>query len=64
MVHLDLDVLVLKPLDALFDWMLVDAEDLKAEYDTGDVPIMWPELEKPQKVNAYFTRDCKYLSVY
>jgi hypothetical protein len=59
-VHLDLDVLILKPLDALFDWMLVDQEDLKAEYDTEDVPIMWPELEKPTKVNAYFTRDCKW----
>ena len=59
-VHLDLDVLILKPLDSLFDWMLVDQEDLKADYDTSDVPIMWPELEKPTKVNAYFTRDCKY----
>lgn len=58
-VHLDLDVLILKPLDALFDWMLVDQEDLKAEYDTEGVPIMWPEMEKPTKVNAYFTRDCK-----
>ena len=60
-VHLDLDVLVLKPMDSLFDWMLVDPNDLKFKYDTSDVPIMWPELEKPEKVNAFFTRDCKYL---
>jgi len=59
-VHLDLDVLVLKPLDALFDWMLVDPEELKSDYDTSNVPIMWPEAEKPRKVNAFFTRDCKW----
>ena len=59
-VHLDLDVLVLKPLDALFDWMLVDPSDLETTYDVSEVPIMWPEMEKPQKPNAFFTRDCKY----
>jgi hypothetical protein len=53
-VHLDLDVVVLKPMDALFDWMLDDGS-----HDTSDVPIMWPEIEKPKKVNAFFTRDCK-----
>ncbi len=57
-VHLDLDVLVLKPLDALFDWMLADQKEIKIEHDTSDVPIMWPEKEKPAKVNAFFTRDC------
>jgi hypothetical protein len=59
-VQLDLDVLVLKPLDALFDWMLADPEGLPSEHDTGDVPIMWPELEKPRQINAFFTRDCKW----
>lgn len=59
-VHLDLDTLILKPLDTLFDWMLVNPEDLKATYDTSDIPIMWPELEIPSKVNAFFTRDCTY----
>jgi len=51
-VHLDLDVVVLKPMDALFDWMLDDGA-----HDTFDVPIMWPEREQPKKVNAFFTRD-------
>lgn len=63
-VHLDLDVLVLKPLDALFDWMLVDPEELKSDYDTSNVPIMWPEMEKPKRVNAYFTRDCKFSETF
>ena len=58
-VHLDLDVLVLKPMDALFDWMLSSNPN---SHDTSNVPIMWPELPKPSQVNAFFTRDCKYLS--
>ena len=56
-VHLDLDVLVLKPMDALFDWMLSSNPN---SHDTSNVPIMWPELPKPSQVNAFFTRDCKY----
>jgi hypothetical protein len=59
-VHLDLDTLVLKPMDNLFDWMLVEEEDLKATYDTSDIPLMWPDQEKPEKVNVFFTRDCKW----
>ena len=59
-VHLDLDVVVLKPMDVLFDWMLVDHEHLKIEYDTSDVPIMWRDHEQPQRPNAFFTRDCKF----
>lgn len=58
-VHMDLDTLVLKPMDSLFDWMLVEDGDLKATYDTSDIPLMWPDREKPEKVNAFFTHDCK-----
>jgi hypothetical protein len=58
-VHLDLDVLILKPMDALFDWMLVDPQQLLVHYDTTGIPIMWPKLEEPPKPNAFFTRDCK-----
>lgn len=53
-VHLDLDTLILKPLDSLFDWMLLE----DADHDTEGIPIMWPEVPHPHKVNAYFTRDC------
>lgn len=59
-VHLDLDTVVLQPMDELFDWMLVDPEDAKTAYDTSDIAIMWPEKYKPQRVNAFFTRDCKH----
>jgi len=54
-VHLDLDVVVLKPMDALFDMMLTKSPD---DWDTTNVPIMWPEKKLPEKVNAFFTRDC------
>jgi len=53
-VHLDLDVVVLKPMDALFDMMLTKSPD---DWDTTNVPIMWPEKKLPEKVNAFFTRD-------
>mmetsp|Transcript_56793 Transcript_56793/g.63614 ORF Transcript_56793/g.63614 Transcript_56793/m.63614 type:complete len:507 (+) Transcript_56793:119-1639(+) len=53
-VHMDLDTLVLKPLDHLFDWMLADDA---STYDITDVPAMWPDKDKPKKVNAMFTRD-------
>lgn len=56
-VHLDLDVVVLKPMDALFDMMMAES---KEDYNTTDVPIMWPEFPVPEKVNAFFTRDCKF----
>ena len=58
-VHLDLDVVLLKPMDELFDWMLVDPHDLKGKtYDTSPLPIMWTEDEVPAVPNAFFTRDC------
>lgn len=62
-VHLDLDVLVLKPMDALFDWMIFDMhnQDGVETFDASDVPIMWPEEDRPHQVNAFFTRDCKLL---
>lgn len=57
-VHLDLDTLILQPLDGLFDWML--AGDQAKSFDSSDVTLQWPEDEVPQKINAFFTRDCEY----
>ena len=58
-VHLDLDVLVLKPLDPLFDWMIQNPNDGKTDHDVSDLHAMWPEKDLPPRVNAFFTRDCK-----
>ncbi len=49
-VHLDLDVLVLKPLDNLFDLMLGKRPaDMSA--------IMWKDQPLPERIDAVFTRD-------
>lgn len=59
-VHLDLDFLLLKPIDVLFDVMLDESGDL-SKY-TKSVDLMWPNTTLPERVNAFFTRDCKLLS--
>ena len=48
-VHLDLDTLILKPLDDLFDMMLGKA--------TGKIDVMWKDIPIPGQVNAFLTRD-------
>jgi hypothetical protein len=50
-VHLDLDTLVLKPLDDLFDVMLGIAAD------TSKLDVMWKDIPIPEQVNAFLTRD-------
>jgi len=48
-VHLDLDVLVLKPLDELFDMMLHAPVKSKS--------LMWPDQPLPEEINAFYTMD-------
>ena len=52
-VLVDLDVLVLKPMDAVFDLMLSDAPNP----DTNNVPLMWPDRPLPRPVNIFWTKD-------
>jgi hypothetical protein len=56
-VHMDLDTVVLRPLDELFDWMMAEPSD--TPYDASDVALQWPNVEHPKRVNVFFTRDCK-----
>lgn len=49
-VHLDLDVLVLKPLDIVFDLMLGKGSPDKSA-------IMWKDQPLPDRIDAVFTRD-------
>lgn len=51
-VHLDLDTLVLKPMDNLFDAML----DGPTSAARANIPVMFGEA-MPDAVDAYFTRD-------
>jgi hypothetical protein len=53
-VHLDLDSLILQPLDNLFDSMLLDNE-AKAVSDSK-LPVMFGD-PVPEKIEAFFTRD-------
>lgn len=55
-VHLDLDFLLLKPLDSLFDVMLPNNN---AADPFSKIQRMWPEASMPTKINAFFTRDCE-----
>lgn len=56
-VHLDLDTLLLKPLDSLFDWMMTG--DKARDFDASGIELQWPKEKVPNKINAFFTRDCK-----
>lgn len=55
-VQLDLDVIVLKPMDPLFDSMLAESPSSNL---SNAVPTMWPSKPIPERINAFFTRDCK-----
>lgn len=54
-VHLDLDVLVLKPMDAIFDMMM----DRPVDAEKRNELIMWKDQPQPSgaKLNALFTMD-------
>lgn len=54
-VHLDLDTIVLKPLDQLFDAMLNEDNSVK-EKPSSLLPIMF-DKPLPPRVDAFFTRD-------
>ena len=59
-VHLDLDVVLLKPFDALFDVMLDETGDISKYRQTLGNTLMWPNRTLPERVDAFFTRDCKF----
>jgi len=61
-VHLDMDVIIRKPLDILFDVMLDESGDL-SKY-SNQLQVQWPNKALPTKVNALLTRDCKTLRLF
>jgi hypothetical protein len=59
-VHLDLDVLVLKPMDAIFDMMLLNENKAPKVASSSSDIIMWPDQPLPDKsaqIQAFFTMD-------
>ena len=62
-VHLDLDTMVLKPMDDLFDAMIDDVDEGKGGGNNDSsivarrrMPVMF-NATLPKKIDAYFTRD-------
>lgn len=63
-VHLDLDVLVLRPLDSLFDVMMMSETKGKDDpLDISGIETQFHLDSAPAQVNAFFTRDCKLLTL-
>ena len=55
-VHLDLDSMMLKPMDDVFESMLFDAASEESIAARKNLPVMYGE-EMPPVVDAFFTRD-------
>ena len=55
-VHMDLDTMVLQPMDDLFDGMLLDLKSAAGKEARSRIPVMF-QADMPNIVDAYFTRD-------
>jgi len=63
-VHLDLDTVVFRPMDGLFDAMLhpspaqkLNIPESRWKLDEGSIQPMWTDHDVPNDIQAYFTRD-------
>jgi hypothetical protein len=65
-VHLDLDVLVMKPMDDLFDMMLASSvHDGKVDARRyANILMQYPEQTTPDRINAFFTYDYNMVGVH
>lgn len=57
-VHWDLDVVVLKPMDDLYDAMLYDKDSNRGKVARGRLHIQRPQYQElPDRIDAFITRD-------
>jgi len=56
-VHLDVDTVLLRPMDVLFDTMLQPPPASSARGTLRAIDAMWPDRPLPPVISAYFTRD-------
>jgi hypothetical protein len=56
-VHWDLDVAVLQPMDDLFDSMLLDASSEAGAAARSRLELQFPSRPLPDRIDAFFTRD-------
>jgi alpha-N-acetylglucosamine transferase len=56
-VHWDLDVALLQPMDDLFDAMLFSKDSAKGMLARAKLDVQHPHRTLPDRIDAYFTRD-------
>ena len=56
-VHWDLDVAVLQPMDDLFDSMLFDKTSIRGATARARLELQFPSFPLPDRIDAFFTRD-------
>lgn len=56
-VHLDLDVLINKPMDDMLDFMMNPKKYQNSPELLAKIPIMWPEKKIPDDISLVFTKD-------
>jgi hypothetical protein len=60
-IHVDLDVLILKPMDDIIDFMLQPKSVRRAKdahtHSHSHLPLMWPEKPIPDDIQLLFTKD-------
>lgn len=56
-VHWDMDVAVLAPMDDLYDAMLFSRDSPEGKAARGRLELQHPEVPLPDQIDAYFTRD-------
>jgi len=56
-IHLDLDVLINKPIDDLLDFMMNPDRYKNSPELLAKIPIMWPEKDIPDDITFLFTKD-------
>ena len=56
-IHLDLDVLINKPMDDVLDFMINPKRYKESPELLSKIPIMWPEEDIPDDISLIFTKD-------
>jgi len=56
-VHVDIDFLFLKPMDALYDAIIFDKNSPEGKAARSQIQMERPEEDMPEKINAFITRD-------
>lgn len=56
-IHLDLDVIIAKPMDDVLDFMMNPKRYKNSPELLSKIPIMWPEKEIPDDISFLFTKD-------